>query len=169
MLLCCWAGCCPKFAKLKFRISVTVCSAPVQVGVQGPSLYVCTVLTSRTKTLYTGRLAIPLFTCFFSGQGKFENILVGCDSIEHRGKRLEQGPWLACWQSYSWMAGTWFVRCWNLKKACHTHGISRDAIAYSITCSCSYKAIVPYMMSLKYSMASRSRTLFREQPSAIAK
>jgi hypothetical protein len=92
MLLCCWSGCCPKFAKLKFRISVTVCSAPVQAGLQSPSLYVCTVLTSRTKTPYTGRPAIPLLLCFFSREGKFEYIIIGFDSKEHRSKRLEQGP-----------------------------------------------------------------------------
>jgi hypothetical protein len=37
------------------------------------------------------RLAIPPFLNLFSSEGKFE--YKGCDDTEHRGQRLEQGPY----------------------------------------------------------------------------
>jgi hypothetical protein len=42
----------------------------------------------RTKIFLSDRLAIPLVTRLFSGEGKFENM--GCDSTENRGQRQEK-------------------------------------------------------------------------------
>jgi hypothetical protein len=59
------------------------------------SFFLLVSAQQQKKTLPIDWQAIPLSTCLFSSEGKFE--YMDCDGTEHKGQRLEQKLWLASW------------------------------------------------------------------------